>query len=124
MKWSVMKTIRTTRQAEHLACSSTPANKLFHPRRSRIAGISATLTAIGLFCVPSLAQRIISVEIQPVAPITSSNAVSFTIFVETPQSAAQVYRPTEVVVGRNQILVVLYPTWGDLDALDDLTEMV
>jgi hypothetical protein len=112
------------RGSEHVGHSNFLGVKLFRGRRHSAAAIAAALLTIVLFGAPCLSQEIISVEIEPVGPISSSNAVSFKIVLATSQFPAQLYRPTEVVVGRNQLLIVLYPTWGDGFSFDSLTEVV
>lgn len=84
-------------------------------------GLSLLATSWSL---PSVAQGIISMEIAPGPLIRPTNEVSFTIQVGTPNEAAQLYRPTEVVIGASQVLIVLYVTWGDAPAVDYLVEKV
>lgn len=70
------------------------------------------------------AYSISGLEINPEAPISTSDPVSFEILFYTPNTPGFLYQPTELSVLAHQITIDLYADSGQLTKLDFFTEMV
>jgi len=109
-------------------CSATSGESLPAVEPARQAGKRAVVIGAAVLLVLTVCgfpqAEIISVEISPPVPITSSNEVSANVTILTYSAMAQWYRPPEVAVSRHELVIGLYPTWGMLAMIDVLSDRI
>ena len=89
---------------------------------------ACTFLAAILFLLESgrgaMAFSIASVRVNPSGPITSSEEVSLTVSILTPLGAAFLRQTNEVVINRDEVVVVMHPGCGNLTEIATLTTNV
>jgi hypothetical protein len=70
------------------------------------------------------AYSITSVQIEPEAPLKASDDVFLKVELATPGSPALLYKATDVIIDRDEVVVIFYPDSGPLDAIGHLTANV
>jgi hypothetical protein len=86
---------------------------------------TVAILAAMFLCIPvGYGISISTAQIQPSGVISELDDVQLTVKISTGQSAAFLYRDTELNLRRNEIIVRMYPDEGLLTVPDSLTEQV